>query len=225
MLTAIQLIFGLMNGKLFKASHQVTYNDLNFGVPAFMTCIEAVIFSLIFHWAYSPGEYKEGQRMDRYGVAPVKRTKTWRAILDALNLADLIAGTLVAMKYLPVAISQSKFLKGRGGGSNQRMTQGQMGMEPLSHGNNRMRGYSGGSEFDDTSYSPPMESSEYGGAGMHPPAMPRSAREPSPAGRARTWRADQLRPQMVGGTEYEPLTRSRDPSPNGLPPQHPQHMV
>lgn len=203
-----------MNGKLFSPSKTATYNDLNFGVPSFMTCVESVIFSLIFQWSFSSKEFAEGQRMDRLGMGPARRTSTFKAILDALNMSDIVSGTFTAIQLLFTRVS-SKY-GARSGPQREKMMEGGVGMEPLSH-RNRMRGYSGGSEFDDQ-YSPPLET-EYDG-GSHGPAMPLSARDPSPAGRARTYRADDLRPQ-----EYQPLTRSREPSPSGMGQQYPRQMV
>jgi len=209
-----------MNGKLFKPSKTATYNDINFGIPSFMTCIEAVIFSLIFQWSFSSTEYQENRRMDRFGTGPASRIHTLRAVLDALNLSDIIAGTFVAFQLLLTRVQSRN--GARSMPQRQKITrmEDQVGMEPLSD-RSRMRGYSGGSDFN-TDYSPHSET-EYDGAGMHVPAMPRSARDSSPAGRARTFRADDLRPQM-GGQEYQPLTRSRDPSPGDLSQQYPRQM-
>lgn len=207
-----------MNGKLFNPTKKVTYNDINFGIPAFLTCIESVIFALIFLWSYSSNEYMEGKRMDRMGMA-AHRTSTFRAILNALNLSDIVAGTILAIQLLFMRV-QSRY-----GGSSQPQREKYMGdnvgMEPLSN-RNRMRGYSGGSAFDDQ-YSPPLESECE--SNMYEPAMPRTARDPSPPGRARTYRADELRPSMGGADEYQPLTRSREPSPSGMGPQYPRQMV
>lgn len=205
-----------MNGKLFSPSKKATYNDVNFGIPSFMTCMEAVIFSLIFHWSYSSKEYDEGNRMDRYGMGPARRTSTVRAIFNALNLSDIVIGTIVAIRLLFSRV-QSRY----GGGEvpqRQRMMENGIGMEPLSQ-NRRMRGYSASSDFN-AEYSPPLEYDH----GMHVPAMPGTVQDPLPSGRARTFRADGLRPHLARG-EYEPLTKSREPSPSGAGPQYPRPMV
>lgn len=181
-----------------------------------MTCIEAVIFSLIFQWSFSSSEYAESRRMDRLGAGPATRISTLRAVLDALNPADIIAGTLVAFQLLFMRV-QSRY-GARAPPQRQKMMgmEDQVGMEPLSD-RSRMRGYSGGSELD-AEYNPHAYDD-----GMHAPSMPGGVRDPSP-GRARTFRADSLRPQ-TGGHEYEPLTRSRERSPSGEPPQYPRTMV
>ncbi|KAF2766076.1 hypothetical protein EJ03DRAFT_338636 [Teratosphaeria nubilosa] len=123
-------IFGLMNGKLFKPSKTVTYNDLNFGIPATLTILESVFFSLLMQWSFSAKEYKEGVRMDRYGMAPAVRTKTWRALLDAFNLIDIILGTITAFGLLFGSV-QSRY-SARSGGHHQRTKGSHSGMEPLS---------------------------------------------------------------------------------------------
>lgn len=164
---------------------------------------------------------------------PAARTKTWRAILDALNPMDIIAGTLVAIRLLFGQV-QSRYGSSSGGGAGmpQRMKDGYgvaVGMEPLSSDRrSRMRGYSGNSDFD-AEYTPPLDTTGYE-EGMYPPPMQRMARDPSPSGQAGRWRSDGMRPQQQyteAGvlTEYEPLTRSRDPSLSGVPAREPNSMV
>ncbi|KYG47210.1 hypothetical protein M433DRAFT_86145, partial [Acidomyces richmondensis BFW] len=130
------LIFGLFNGKLFSPSAKVTYNDINFGIPSFLTCVECIIFSVIFQWSFAAAEYKSSNRLDRYGMnQPAARTKTLRAILDSLNLADIIAGTVVAIRLL-FGQMQSRYGSSAINGpvSPYRMKDGYgvgVGMEPL----------------------------------------------------------------------------------------------
>ncbi|KAK0865969.1 hypothetical protein LTS02_005064 [Friedmanniomyces endolithicus] len=207
-------------GKLFSPSATITYNDINFGVPAFLTCVEAVAFSLIFHWSYSSKEYQDGHRINRLGGV-AQRTSTFKAILDALNPSDIIVGTTTAVGLLFTRV-QSRYGARSAPQREKLMGDDNVGMEPLSYrsGNNnshRMRGYSGGS--DPSEQSPPLEEQYEGG--LYEPAMPRSARDPSAKERARS----QLRPAMGAGQEYQPLTRSRDPSPSGEGAQHPRAMV
>ncbi|KAK0248126.1 hypothetical protein LTR91_014958 [Friedmanniomyces endolithicus] len=214
------LIFGLLNGKLFSPSAIITYNDINFGVPALLTCVEAFIFSLIFHWSYSSKEYQDGHRLNRLGGV-AQRTSTLKAILDALNPSDIIVGTTTAVGLLFMRV-QSRYGARAAPQREKLMGDSNVGMEPLSYSNknnnsHRMRGYSGGS--DPNEQSPPLED-EYEG-GLYEPAVPNSTRDPSAKGRARS----QLRPAMGGGQEYQPLTRSRDPSPSGAGAQYPRAMV
>ncbi|KAK1085598.1 hypothetical protein LTR48_004398 [Friedmanniomyces endolithicus] len=216
------LIFGLLNGKLFSPSAVITYNDINFGVPAFLTSVEAVVFSLIFHWAYRSKEYQDGHRLNRLGGV-AQRTSTLKAILDALNPSDIIVGTTTAVGLLFTRV-QSRYGARSAPQREKLLGDSNVGMEPLSYrsGNNnnshRMRGYSGGSDPNEQQ-SPPLEEQYEGG--LYEPAMPRSAQDPSAKGRARS----QLRPAMGGGQEYQPLTRSRDPSPSGADAQYPRAMV
>ena len=238
-MSGTQLVFGLLNGKigryglyvthqrlthfsgkLFSPSATITYNDINFGVPAFLTCVEAVAFSLIFHWSYSSKEYQDGHRINRLGGV-AQRTSTFKAILDALNPSDIIVGTTTAVGLLFTRV-QSRYGARSAPQREKLMGDDNVGMEPLSYrsGNNnshRMRGYSGGS--DPSEQSPPLEEQYEGG--LYEPAMPRSARDPSAKERARS----QLRPAMGAGQEYQPLTRSRDPSPIGQGAQYPRAMV
>ncbi|KAK5701279.1 hypothetical protein LTR17_022736 [Elasticomyces elasticus] len=206
------IIFGLLNGKLFEPSAKLTYNDINFGIPAFLTCVESVIFSLLFHWSYSSKEYHEGGRIDRLGGV-AQRTKTFSAILDALNPSDIIAGVVTSIGLLFMRV-QSKY-GARSAPQPEKLRESDVGMEPLSY-RSRMRGYSGGSEGGDQS--PPFER-QYDST-LHTPAMPQSARGPSSVGGGK----DRFRPSM-SGQEYQPLTRSRDPSPNGMGAQYPRPMV
>ncbi|KAK5127961.1 hypothetical protein LTR85_005078 [Meristemomyces frigidus] len=214
------IVFHLLNGKLFNPTATVTYNDINFGIPSLMTCVEAVIFSLMFQWSFSSGEYAESRRVDRLGGNPASRKRTLRAVLDALNLSDIIAGTIVAFQLLFMRVQSRYGARAPPQRERGMKTEEQVGMEPLSE-RSRMRGYSGESDGNAEYTSPGQTAYD---DGMYVPSMPRSARDPSPSGRARTFRADELRPQD-GGQEYEPLTRSREPSPSGVPQHYPRQMV
>lgn len=92
------ILFSMLNGKLFSPTRLLTYNDINYGMPSFLTCLEAVVFSLVFHWAYSAAEFKH--RVDRYmpnQQAP--RLGTWRAVRDALDLSDIANAVWVALGF------------------------------------------------------------------------------------------------------------------------------
>ena len=171
-LTAAQLIFHLLNGKLFSPTATATYNDINFGISSFMTCIEAVIFSLIFQWSFSSGEFKEGKRLDRLGMQPAQRTKTLKAIFDALNLSDIVNGTIVAFELFFGRV------KSRYGAA--RMPQRQQAprgedevhLEPLA-GRPNVRGY----EYD-MPQAPGQSQGQYEG-GYGSPPMPKMERRDS----------------------------------------------
>ncbi len=196
-------LFGLLNGKVFKPSLKATYNDINFGVASFLTCIESVFFSLIMHWSYSSKEYHEGSKMDRFGMAPNQRTPTSRAIFSALNLSDIVAGTMTAMKLLLLQIVS------RVSGTGQR--QSSMHLEPLT----RRRGMR-----DETGRQSPDDFETGYTAGYHAPPAPPMARDPSPGrmmGRQQYYGADELRPEYSrsynsrssGDEEGLPLQQSR----------------
>lgn len=82
-----QIIFGLLNNHVFNPTAHVTYNDLYYGIPNTLTCLEAFLFALAFWWSYSPSEYHP----DVVGTQGHKMA-FWRACLDALDLSDLFAG-------------------------------------------------------------------------------------------------------------------------------------
>lgn len=216
-LTILQLIFHVLNGKLFSPTDKATYNDINFGIASFMTCIEAVVFSFIFHWSFSSGEYKEGQRTDRLGLGPAQRTSTFRAILDALNLSDIVAGSVLAFQILFMRV-KTRYGSSTGGPQRQRTlkTEEQIHLEPRR--NYRELGNPSNSEYD----------TQYGG-GYSPPPMPPNARDPSPGaafGRAQTFRGDGLRPDLARQDSYSRRGYSRNDSPPETQPlRHPQDMI
>ena len=86
------IIFGSLNGKLFRPSERITYNDLYYGLPMMLTAVVAMAFSISFHWAFSPSSYLEEERsVDGQGRMPI-----WRAMLDVMNWMDIIKGIYVA---------------------------------------------------------------------------------------------------------------------------------
>lgn len=90
-----QIIFGLLNNHVFNPTATLTYNDLYYGIPNTITCIESMLFALAFWWSYSASEYHpdvvktQGHKM-----------AFWRAIFDSLNIADLLAGVATMFKLL-----------------------------------------------------------------------------------------------------------------------------
>ncbi|PKK42495.1 hypothetical protein CI102_13101 [Trichoderma harzianum] len=64
----VQLIlFGLLNGRLSHPTASITFNDLYYGIPATLTCIEAWIFTIIFMWSFSTkdriGPHSDGRKL------------------------------------------------------------------------------------------------------------------------------------------------------------------
>lgn len=89
------ILFGLLNGRLSHPTASITFNDLYYGIPATLTCIEAWIFTIIFMWSFSTKEYApdniDGQ---------CYRMPFWRALLDSLNIADLVEAIAVLVRIL-----------------------------------------------------------------------------------------------------------------------------
>lgn len=176
-----------------------------------MTCIEAVIFSFIFHWSFSSSEYKEGEKLDRFGRGPAQRTRTFKAILNALNLSDIVAGSVLAFQLLFMRV-QSKY-----GGSSvapQRqkplVTEDQTHLEPLSRPS---YGY------DHAAYENDNET--YYSQGYAAPPMPPMARDPSPGA---PYGRD-LRPGMTRSDSFQRKGYSRGDSPEGQPLQQPREGI
>ncbi|KAF2811324.1 uncharacterized protein BDZ99DRAFT_461417 [Mytilinidion resinicola] len=88
------IIFGFLAGKTFRPSKTLTYDDIYYGIPSTLTCLEATAFSFTFHFAYRSRVYHSDMRPDAY------RMPTWRAILDAMNLSDIIRGSMYAITLL-----------------------------------------------------------------------------------------------------------------------------
>ncbi|KAL6809511.1 organic solute transporter Ostalpha domain-containing protein [Trichoderma camerunense] len=92
----VQLIlFGLLNGRLSHPTASITFNDLYYGIPATLTCIEAWIFTIIFMWSFSTKEYAP-KNID----GQCHRMPFWRALLDSLNISDLVGAIATLIRIL-----------------------------------------------------------------------------------------------------------------------------
>lgn len=183
----------------------MTYNDINFGMPAFLTCLETLIFSLIFHWAYGAGEYQ--QRSHRYledQNAP--RLGTWRAIRDAVDLSDIVNAVWIALKF------GWRSLKNWWNGSSQRRGPIGKAIDLVADAAAKRKNASNGDDFEtrraEQGVSPFDDSMAVAG-----PAVPHPARDPAPPGRVRTFNGEHAL-RTHGETEYAPLrgNTSRDSS-------------
>lgn len=153
--------------------------------------------------------------MNRLGSGPAQRTKTFKAVVDALNVSDIVAGGVLAFQLFFTRV-QSRY-GGSSGGQQQRLqrlgSDDQVHLEPLTGRQNFRGGQDAYMPPDDTEY----ESQTQYPQGYAPPPMPKAARDPSPGanyGRNQTLRADGLRP------EYEPYGQGgygRSASPEGQP--------
>lgn len=99
------VLFGLLNGQIFSPTAYITYDDLYYGIPATITCIEAWIFTSIFIWSFSTKEYA-------YDIAGSQgyRMPHWQALFNCFNITDLF-GAIVFMVRLLV---EGQWLAGRG---------------------------------------------------------------------------------------------------------------
>ena len=91
-----QLIISFLTGShgKIKGGDKVTYLDVSVGVPGLLVCIEQVLFSILMFIAFNTREHKAG------GSTDMRKRNFPRAVLDALNPADLIRGIAEAFGYL-----------------------------------------------------------------------------------------------------------------------------
>jgi hypothetical protein len=75
-----------------KPSDRFTYGDLLYGVPNALMCVETVLFSAAFWYAFSSAEYAHKSGM--------RRVPLWRAVIDALNPYDMVHGVARAVGLL-----------------------------------------------------------------------------------------------------------------------------
>lgn len=185
----------MLNGKLFSPTRLLTYNDINYGMRSFLTILESLTFSLLFHWAYSASEFKDRADRDMQDQqAP--RLGTWRAIRDAIDLSDIANAVWVAL-----GLAWRSLVRWWNGSSTNKGPVG-VAVGMIADAVGKRRGLKGGrvhrqelSPFDDS-------------MAATGPAMPDPARDARP-GRTRTFNghSDVGVPAARGGqrTEYEPL--------------------
>lgn len=78
----------LLEYKAIKPSSQFSYNDIFYGIPAVLTCVEMVLFAVGFWYSFSASEYSSRAKP---GHTPYP---IWKAALHALNPTDLILGVV-----------------------------------------------------------------------------------------------------------------------------------
>ncbi|KAK5122278.1 hypothetical protein LTR85_004189 [Meristemomyces frigidus] len=76
----------LLQHHAIKPSKTLSYNDLLYGLPSLLTCVEMVLFAAAFWYAYSSTEYSSSAKPRD------QRLSLPKAVLDALNPYDLFAG-------------------------------------------------------------------------------------------------------------------------------------
>ncbi|KAI9694865.1 MAG: hypothetical protein M1822_000481 [Bathelium mastoideum] len=90
----------LQEGGVFKPAKTVAYDDWTVGLPAFLTCCEMFIFSILFIYPFRVAPYLPPKGAD--GISPPSlsvanskyqhRYGFFRALLDVLNLWDILSG-------------------------------------------------------------------------------------------------------------------------------------
>lgn len=106
LLIAIQeLVFGaLTSARIWHPTPKIGYFDLAVGVPNLVKCIEVFIASVVFLWSYSPSFYQKLAKEH-----PQQRRSIGKAILDVLNVWDIMVGAWFALKTLvPTNFGQKK---------------------------------------------------------------------------------------------------------------------
>ena len=88
----------LLEYHTIKVSSTFSYNDILYGIPAVLTCVEMVLFSAAFWYAFSSTEYGSGVHKE----TPLPM---WKAALHALNPWDLIHGM---WRIFPLSIEMSR---------------------------------------------------------------------------------------------------------------------
>ena len=85
----------LQDYDVIKATEYWTATNVSDGLQALCTCVEMVIFSAIFVWAFSWKQYKTLRP-----VAGGKPTSFWRATLHSLNYSDLVVEAWFGLVFL-----------------------------------------------------------------------------------------------------------------------------
>lgn len=81
----------------------MAYDDIYYGVPMMLTAIEAMTSYFAVHFAFRSREYHTDNRLETHWLP------TWRAIFDALNLADIVHGVILAFHLLVTSSSPNGF--------------------------------------------------------------------------------------------------------------------
>jgi hypothetical protein len=94
---------GLLSGGVLKPSIHISYDDWAIGVPAFLSCCEMFIFSIVFVWPFGAKPYTT-RTLDLEGNATsAKSAKAFfPALLHVLNLWDIISGAFFHNKIIKV---------------------------------------------------------------------------------------------------------------------------
>ncbi|CAK4031505.1 Hypothetical predicted protein [Lecanosticta acicola] len=202
-------IFSILLGHdIVKPSSTFSYDDLLYGLPSLLTCCEMVFLSLGFWYAYSSTEYGSSQKPTH------TRLPVWRAVLDAINPWDLMAG-IGRMFGIILHLSRTGGFQAWGQARAQAETDKRAGKAQARRAQGRYQTIDGMESLSrpDAAHGTQFENPLYPMVGQPPPDSPpryddptqahlmpdsRKARSPSPSGRV--W----------DGQRYD-----RTPSPSG----------
>lgn len=104
---------GLLQGGVLSPSEHISYQDWSIGVPAFCTCCEMFIFSLLFLWPFSAKQYSHREPdAEKLGQRRRARLGFFAALLDSLNILDVIRGAFFHKKVVGLFKKQTTYMKG-----------------------------------------------------------------------------------------------------------------
>jgi len=89
------IIFGLLNGQAFTPTTYITYDDLYYGIPATITCMEAWLFTALFMWSFSTKEYQPDNARTYGDSMPF-----WQALCNSFNIGDIFGGISLMFRLL-----------------------------------------------------------------------------------------------------------------------------
>lgn len=174
----------LISKQVIKTSSSFTYGDLTYGIPNALMCVETVLFSAAFWYAFSSTEYGSNAK------PRIERMPLWRAVFDALNPYDLLHGIVKAFVLLTGGNMGGKTgptLQTRTGKGRYQTLDGMESLSrpAVSHERNAsdQSYYGGAAVMNPGMYQPPAGSPpEYDPTKSYLMADARSARSPSPSG-------------------------------------------
>ena len=94
-----QIAFGFLKIDPDQDNTTLTYDDIMFTIPNAIVCLECFIFSCLFQWSWRGTQYKH-MTDGKNQTSSNPRTRTFRAILSALNLSDIALGAAQAIRIL-----------------------------------------------------------------------------------------------------------------------------
>lgn len=94
----------LAKSKVYRNTPHLSFLDWTYGIPAIFTSIEMVLFSILFAWAFTAGPYRRIEPLSSYTdaapVAPTKKLGFGYALLDVININDVLRAVWIAMRIL-----------------------------------------------------------------------------------------------------------------------------